>query len=566
MAGRNDEVDRLTRGTTGSGYKYSRAGGTAKAGSPENKAPDDAGLTRENFTRQEWDDAQALWKAEGERMPEKVAASLDAATGRLDRKGWDPKHPDVIPQVVDKGSGKLKDDNTVINDLRLRESLREAEKLVKPISNSINRSASTLRNTFVATVLDADQRGIDNVGHDWYPNAGRSTRAVSDRFQETVAGDTEHEKLERVAHAQAVTSPLTGPASEVISQAATAFVEEQTGGGRMTAKEMESRAKAASQGKSWDVDRAWVDSGMADTFGMNLHTAINHVGIRGNRQKGLDILRGEAPILSPHGENHHNNLPKSERPEDDKRHGGNKTFLYAQKKVDHAEALPSELMEYSRRGQFAVDAFAGRPQAKYYHDLPDETGHQFQRTGILSSTDDSVQDTWMQGIASGYSLSDSVGRTSMAKLIGTETDLGLRMPVTTGKVVDPHTGKTLEKSRRVHSDKRVGGSQVLHAIHQEITNRATDRLSQEAGLIDREGRSLMPSTATQAIGWTGARRFAGGDSDYNTAVNTGKLSHSLVNSASTVGGIDFDKPLPGTPNASNLMVARNRILVPGKDF
>ena len=124
-------------------------------------------------------------------------------------------------------------------------------------------------------------------------------------------------------------------------------------------------------------------------------------------------------------------------------------------------------------------------------EMLDLFGKRGSQEGILNPRLSTPQDSWQMGIHN-----VGVSEPSVIKVSG---------DVTPGSKT--HQGTT------VSPDARVTPANVAHAVHDEATMRA-------AAILTRRFRPgyEVPSQLVQETGWTGARRLAGGDAEYNAAV------------------------------------------------
>lgn len=160
--------------------------------------------------------------------------------------------------------------------------------------------------------------------------------------------------------------------------------------------------------------------------------------------------------------------------------------------------------EYLARGAHLGDLIRG--DVSKGQEMLDLYGKRHSEEGILSPHLTTPQDSWQMGIH----------------------NVGVSEPSVTKVSGDMAPGVKTHQGVSAAPDARITSQNVVHAVHDEATQKAAAMLTSEY----RPGYRV-PSQLVQETGWTGARRLAGEDSEFNAQQREqGRISKEAAVTAS----------------------------------
>lgn len=212
-------------------------------------------------------------------------------------------------------------------------------------------------------------------------------------------------------------------------------------------------------------------------------TNVDLVGLRGpqrpNVQRAIGVMRGEVPAESAQD-------PAT----------APKTWSYTEGQV---AARPGSEVEQEYLNRAAHVGRLIRGEAHRDELMLDLYGLRESQEGILSRTHHTAEDSWMRAISQAHKVPEE----NVDILKGA------------GDVGPP--GKTRTRGDRVENaspNTNATGESIYHAWNNAATTEAARRMETDLGL-DEPGGFNIPSVMVQETAWTGVRRAAGADSQYN---------------------------------------------------
>ena len=212
------------------------------------------------------------------------------------------------------------------------------------------------------------------------------------------------------------------------------------------------------------------------------------------------------PKTGPYGTNIKNALPTIRHimetdPETGEERKAGEDFYAMNPKFP--EGTPMWEQEYMERGRLMEGMRLGIiPKGQMSLDF---TGLRDSREGILNPEGPTAEDTWMnaQTYDQDWDKRGSGGNSVIAKTAASEQGLSL------GVNNKPYNGKG------PNAFPGAGPRQLMAAYNNEATVQSARQIGDDLGVVDSEGRSIVPDVMAQEVSWTEKRRAVGKDDEYN---------------------------------------------------
>ena len=208
---------------------------------------------------------------------------------------------------------------------------------------------------------------------------------------------------------------------------------------------------------------------------------ISSIASRENVTKATKVMRGEIP------------LSESQNP-----YTAPKTNSYSHDLVHSVPGTP-EHTEYMMRGADTAAAIRGDTGRVPGQLMLDYHGLRSSNEGTLSNNGPTAEDNWMRAA--------SVGHLNPATLKGAGDINPTNKSYKTHKEINGETVSAIHSASR---NPEVKANSVYHAWNNEATHQASLMIQKEHGLD-----YTVPSQFVQETAWTGLRRHAGADPDFN---------------------------------------------------